>query len=136
MSIFGIAFVDQGYTGEQAAQDAAAEGIQLEVVKLPETRKGFVLLPRRWVVERSFAWAGRFRRLARDYERVSTNLGWFPSSCLCHPDAQTICGVASRKCITPSRRDPVGLAIEEAFTTAAGVFFGRLAAGFAPWRRL
>ncbi|HET7089666.1 MAG TPA: IS5 family transposase [Anaerolineae bacterium] len=65
-----LAYVDQGYTGEQAAQDAAAHGIQLEVVKLPQAKKGFVLLPRRWVVERSFAWAARFRRLARDYERL------------------------------------------------------------------
>lgn len=72
-----IAFVDQGYTGEQAAQDAAAEGIQLEVVKLPEAKKGFVLLPRRWVVERSFAWVGRFRRLARDYERLAQTLVGF-----------------------------------------------------------
>jgi transposase len=46
-----IAFVDQGYTGEQPAQEAAAHGIHLEVVKLPEAKKGFVLLPRRWVVE-------------------------------------------------------------------------------------
>ena len=45
-------------------------GIRLEVVKLPEAKRGFVLLPRRWVVERSFAWAARFRRLARDYERL------------------------------------------------------------------
>ena len=65
-----IAFVDQGYTGEQPAQDAAAQGIALTVVKLPEAKKGFVLLPRRWVVERSLAWAARFRRLARDYERL------------------------------------------------------------------
>ena len=65
-----IAFVDQGYTGEQAAQDAATEGIKLEVVKLPEAKRGFVLLPKRWVVERSFAWATRFRRLTRDYERL------------------------------------------------------------------
>lgn len=72
-----VAFVDQGYTGEQAAQDAAAEGIQLEVVKLPEAKKGFVLLPRRWVVERSFAWAARFRRLARDYERLAQTLVGF-----------------------------------------------------------
>jgi transposase len=72
-----IAFVDQGYTGEQAAQDAAAEGIQLEVVKLPQAKKGFVLLPRRWVVERSFAWAARFRRLARDYERLAQTLVGF-----------------------------------------------------------
>jgi len=57
-----VAFVDQGYTGAQAAADAEAEGIHLEVVKLPEAKKGFVLLPRRWVVERSFGWMSRFRR--------------------------------------------------------------------------
>jgi transposase len=65
-----VGFVDQGYTGEQAETDAAAQGIRLEVVKLPEAKRGFVLLPRRWVVERSFAWVARFRRLARDYERL------------------------------------------------------------------
>ncbi len=65
-----VAFVDQGYTGEAAEQAAAGWGIRLEVVKLPEARKGFVLLPRRWVVERSFAWLTRFRRLAKDYERL------------------------------------------------------------------
>ena len=65
-----MACVDQGYTGEQPRQDAAAHGIELGVVKLAEAKKGFVLLPRRWVVERSFAWAARFRRLARDYERL------------------------------------------------------------------
>jgi transposase len=69
-----VAFVDQGYTGEQAAEDAAAQGIRLQVVKLPEARKGFVLLPRRWVVERSNAWLARFRRLARDYERLPETL--------------------------------------------------------------
>jgi transposase len=72
-----IAFVDQGYTGEDAADQAAAEGIELRVVKHTEAKRGFVLLPRRWVVERSFGWAGRFRRLARDYERLSETLaGW------------------------------------------------------------
>ena len=65
-----VAFVDQGYTGEQAAADAAAHGIRLEVIKLAEAKRGFVLLPRRWVIERSFAWAARFRRLAKDYERL------------------------------------------------------------------
>jgi transposase len=69
-----LAYVDQGYTGEQPAQDAAAHGLQLEVVRLPEAKKGFVLLPRRWVVERSFAWAARFRRLVRDYERLPETL--------------------------------------------------------------
>jgi transposase len=72
-----VAFVDQGYTGEAAATDARENGIRLEVVKHPEAKRGFVLLPRRWVVERSFAWLGRFRRLARDYERLTETLaGW------------------------------------------------------------
>jgi transposase len=69
-----LAYVDQGYTGESAALDAEKHGVQLEVVKHTEVKRGFVLLPRRWVVERSFAWAARFRRLARDYERLSETL--------------------------------------------------------------
>ena len=72
-----VAFVDQGYTGESAAEQANDHGIRLEVVKHTEAKKGFVLLPRRWVVERSFGWLGRFRRLARDYERLTETLaGW------------------------------------------------------------
>jgi transposase len=69
-----LAYVDQGYTGEAAAEAAQSQGMQLEVIKLPEAKKGFVLLPRRWVVERSFGWAARFRRLARDYERLPETL--------------------------------------------------------------
>jgi transposase len=69
-----IAYVDQGYTGEIAADAAEEHGIKLEVVKLPEAKRGFVLLPRRWVVERSFGWMSRFRRLARDYERLPETL--------------------------------------------------------------
>lgn len=69
-----VAFVDQGYTGDDPAQQAAQYGIRLEVVKLPDAKHGFVLLPRRWVVERSFAWLTRFRRLARDYERLPETL--------------------------------------------------------------
>lgn len=69
-----LAYVDQGYTGETAVQEAAAHGMKLEVIKLTEAKKGFVLLPRRWVVERSFGWAARFRRLARDYERLPETL--------------------------------------------------------------
>lgn len=65
-----LAYVDQGYTGEAPAEAARERGIRLEVVKSPEAKRGFLLLPRRWVVERSFAWASRFRRLARDYERL------------------------------------------------------------------
>jgi transposase len=69
-----IAYVDQGYTGENAADAAEEHGIKLEVVKLPTAKRGFVLLPRRWVVERSFGWMSRFRRLARDYERLPETL--------------------------------------------------------------
>ena len=65
-----LAWVDQGYTGDEPAAAAAAHGIRLEVVKLPEAKRGFVLLPRRWVVERSFALAARFRRPAKDDERL------------------------------------------------------------------
>jgi transposase len=72
-----MAFVDQGDTGVNPATAAAAHGIQLEVVKMPAAKRGFVLLPRRWVVERSFAWTGRFRRLTRDYERLQTTLEGF-----------------------------------------------------------
>ena len=69
-----IAYVDQAYTGENAADAAEEHGIKLEVVKLPTAKRGFVLLPRRWVVERSFGWTSRFRRLARDYERLPETL--------------------------------------------------------------
>jgi transposase len=69
-----LAFVDQGYTGDEPAQAAKTQGMRLDVVKLPEAKRGFVLLPRRWVVERSFAWMTRFRRLARDYERLPETL--------------------------------------------------------------
>jgi len=72
-----VAFVDQGYTGARAEADAARHGIRLEVVKLPTAKRGFVLLPRRWVVERNVAWAARFRRLARDDERLDTTLEGF-----------------------------------------------------------
>ncbi len=68
------AFVDQGYTGDKPARAAAANGIALEVVKAPEAKRGFVLLPRRWVVERSLAWATRCRRLVKDYERYASTL--------------------------------------------------------------
>lgn len=72
-----LAYVDQGYTGDNAKQAAQTNGIALEVVKHTEAKHGFILLPRRWVVERSFAWAARFRRLARDYERLSQTLAGF-----------------------------------------------------------
>jgi transposase len=65
-----VAFVDAGYSGIEPEKEAGQYAVRLEVVKSPEATRGFVLLPKRWVVERSFAWATRFRRLAKDYERL------------------------------------------------------------------
>ena len=69
-----LAYVDAGYTGDEPARDAEEYGMRLEVVKVPGAKRGFVLLPRRWVVERDFAWTTRFRRLVRDYERLPETL--------------------------------------------------------------
>ena len=60
--------MDQGYTGPPPAEAAAQHGIRLEVVKHTEAKRGFVSLLRRWVVERTFAWA------ARGYERLAVTL--------------------------------------------------------------
>jgi transposase len=59
-----VASMDQGYTWDQVAQDIMVYHIRLKVVKLSEAQKGVVLLPKRWVVERSNTWAASFRRLA------------------------------------------------------------------------
>jgi len=80
-----LAYVDQGYTGKEPAEAARAAGIELTIVKAPEAKRGFLLLPRRWVVERSFAWMARFRRLARDFERlpeVLAGLHWLAFAAL------------------------------------------------------
>ena len=69
-----VAFADQGYNGEKAGAAAKAHGVDLVIVRLPEAKRGFVLLPRRWVAERSLAWTTRFRRLVRDYERYPSTL--------------------------------------------------------------
>ncbi|MBB5864847.1 transposase [Xanthomonas arboricola] len=63
-----------GYIGQEAAQATKEEGIELHIIKLQEAKQGFVLLPRRSVVERSFGWAKRFRQMARDYERLPETL--------------------------------------------------------------
>jgi transposase len=88
-----VAFVDQGYTGPKPAAAAQEHGIQLAVVSLPEAKRGFVLLPRRWVVERSFAWAARFRRLAKDDERLPetvAGLHFVAFACLMLPRLLTV----------------------------------------------
>jgi transposase len=90
-----LAYVDEGYTGERPAEEAEAHGMRLEVVKHSEAKRGFVLLPRRWVVERDFAWASRFRRLVKDYERLPTvlaGLHFVAFACLFLQQATSILG--------------------------------------------
>ncbi|NKB16451.1 MAG: MFS transporter [Sphingomonadales bacterium] len=65
-----LLFADAGYQGELAACAAAAQGLRLAIVKRPIGSEGFQLVPRRWVIERTFAWLGRNRRLAKDFERL------------------------------------------------------------------
>jgi transposase len=72
-----VAYVDQGYSGDDAANTAAADGVELVVVKRPPGEKGFTLLPKRWVVERSFGWTARCRRLLRDFERIAEVLAGY-----------------------------------------------------------
>ena len=61
---------DAGYQGNVASCAAARERLRLEIVKRPRDADGFHLLPRRWVIERTFAWLGRNRRLAKDFEQL------------------------------------------------------------------
>jgi putative transposase len=63
-------FADRGYQGDIAAAAAARERLTLEIVKRPPAAQGFEVLPRRWVIERRFAWLSRNRRLAKDFERL------------------------------------------------------------------
>ena len=93
-----LAYLDQGYTGERASGLAAEHGIRLEVVKHEEAKRGFVLLPRRWVVERDFAWASRFRRLVKDYERLPetvAGLHFVAFACLFLQQAAGVLGLGS-----------------------------------------
>lgn len=68
----GKIWVDGGYQAGVVAWAEAELGYPLEVVARPPGGKGFTVLPRRWVVERTFAWLGRYRRLSKDYEALTT----------------------------------------------------------------
>jgi hypothetical protein len=70
----GLACVEESHTRPKAADADGAHGLELEVARLPDAKRGFVLLPRRRVVERPFARAARFRRLVRDYEGCASTL--------------------------------------------------------------
>ena len=69
-----VIWADQAYTGELIAWVWGLRPwrhVRLEMVKRPEGGKGFLLLPKRWIVERTFAWLGRYRRLSKDDEYVT-----------------------------------------------------------------
>ncbi|HEY8640838.1 MAG TPA: IS5 family transposase [Solirubrobacterales bacterium] len=63
-------FADGGYRGQLVAVAKSAWGIVVEIIRKPPDQRGFAVLPRRWVVERTFSWLMRFRRLVRNYERL------------------------------------------------------------------
>ncbi|HET6684970.1 MAG TPA: transposase [Jiangellaceae bacterium] len=67
-STITLVWADAGYTGRFVRDACKIWDLAVAIVKRPEQAKGFVLLHRRWVVERSFAWLTKFRRLVRDYE--------------------------------------------------------------------
>ena len=71
-------FADGGYAGEKLTQAVADLGTwTIEIIKRSDTAKGFEVLPRRWVVERTFAWLGRCRRLAKDFEAtIASAVAW------------------------------------------------------------
>jgi putative transposase len=63
-----LIWADTAYGGELVEWVKILAGWVLEIVKRPKEQKGFVVLPRRWVVERTLGWLGRYRRLSKDYE--------------------------------------------------------------------
>lgn len=73
-----LVWADGGYNARQVdAAVAKVPGLRVEIVKRSDDVKGFVLLPRRWVVERTFSWLGRNRRLNKDYENLANSLATF-----------------------------------------------------------
>jgi transposase len=73
-----LIWADGGYTARQVELAAAKQPpLRVEIVKRPDDCSGFIVLPRRWVVERTFSWFGRNRRLAKDYENLADTLAAF-----------------------------------------------------------
>lgn len=73
-----LVWADGGYNARQVTEAVATQpSLRIEIVKRSDDMKGFVVLPRRWVVERTFSWFGRNRRLAKDYENLAATLASF-----------------------------------------------------------
>lgn len=72
LSLVAHIFADGGYAGDKLRAAPHDQGVwTIEIIKRSDTAKGFELLPRWWVVERTFAWLGRCRRLAKDWEKTA-----------------------------------------------------------------
>jgi len=73
-----MSFADGGYAGQKLRNAIARHGDwTIEIIKRSDAAKGFEVLPRCWVVERTFAWLGRCRRLAKDWETsVASSTAW------------------------------------------------------------
>ena len=70
-----LVWADGGYNARRVDQAVAKlPDLRIEIVKRSDDMNGFVVLPRRWVVERTFSWFGRYRRLAKDYENLADTL--------------------------------------------------------------
>ena len=68
-----LIWADGGYAGQLVEWTAAFGNWVLEIVKRTDDVKGFKLLPHRWIVERTFAWLGRYRRHSKDYEYLTAS---------------------------------------------------------------
>ena len=80
-----LLWADARYQGPLVATAATALGLRVEVVSKPPGTKGFVVLPRRWVVERSFGWLSKYRRVAgRDYETNPLVSEVIIKACFCY----------------------------------------------------
>ena len=66
-------WADGGYAGKLIDWTKTLGGWVLEIVKRSDDAAGFVLLPQRWIVERTFAWLGRYRRMSKDYETLTSS---------------------------------------------------------------
>jgi transposase len=73
-----LVWADGGYNARQVKLAAAKQPpLRVEIAKRPDDSSGFIVLPRRWVAERTFSWLGRNRRLAKDYENLADTLAAF-----------------------------------------------------------
>lgn len=95
LSRLEVIWVDQGYSGKKfadAVKRVCGESVRVEVIS--RIGKGFERLPKRWIVERTFGWLNRFRRLSKDYELYSETSEGMIYGCLMHLMVKRLAGMA------------------------------------------